>query len=105
MKKLFIITSILFSFSSFGREMYVYCGKGPMETMDSFIATGILNKGEAHLIFSVGKLSYSVIFENNKYAVRSTDGNIDKYKTVDLKAAGEYKESELFDGISCHVNY
>ena len=104
MKKNIFALLIAVSFSSFAGDMYLNCGKGTIDSMEEFVASSILRDGYGYVSFSEGVTEYSVFYENNIYLFHKTDRDVGRYITFKSYGRGPFKESDLVDGFSCHIN-
>src|SRR5690606_8080484 len=98
--KAFLLLALMGS-AAFAGDMSMYCGFGTVETMDEFVASGLYKNDKAYANFQVGSIAYTATYDSGEYSFLKSDTNSGGFELIKSQANGDFKSSELFDGISC----
>lgn len=105
MKNLIILVFFfVVSVTVFAGDLYINCGIGTVETMEEFTSSDLLENGEGYSTFINGTESYTIFYSKNVYTFYKSNINTGEFETGQLSAKGPFRESELFNGHSCHIN-
>lgn len=104
MKLQLALSLLLIASSAVAGDLSMYCGKGTVDQMDEFVDSGLVRDESAYARFDDGVISYSVIYSDGEYTFIKSNRNIGGVEFFQSSASGDFSQSELVDGFSCHIN-